>query len=87
MSPPCWSVYQQQMWGPPVSRLKLIHTQSVRQTSEIDNQNVNISKWFPTKVSGYHMNDYFRRKHPLGQGIYLNMVFGINQGRPGYGKL
>ena len=38
---------------------------------------VNISKWFPTKVSGYHMNDYFRRKHPLGQGIYLNMVFAI----------
>ena len=29
------------------------------------------------------MNDYFRRKHPPGQGIYLNMVFGINQGRPG----
>ena len=65
-----------------LSQLKLIHTQSVTQTSEIDNQNVNISKWFPTKVSGYHMNDYFRRKHPLGQGIYLNMVFGINQGRP-----
>ena len=42
--------------------------------------------YYSMSISGYHMNDYFRRKHPLGQGTYFNMVFWHKSRQPGLGK-